>query len=212
MSSHVFITARARLNPRWQEAFDNAVYSTHADFSGRNCQISNAVYWLDISQVAPAERPILLKKVAQQVGKLMVMTDEQADAEAMLVMQSGAVGYCHYLAAPEQLAEIASVVANGGLWLGVQLMKKLLSAAALTHGNTQREKSNQAEADRAKLLQQLTPREKMVALEVGKGVSNKEIAGTLEITERTVKAHISVVFNKLGVGDRVKLALFMNNL
>ena len=212
MSTHVFITARARLNPRWQEAFDKAVYCAHADVSGEDFKKNSTIYWLDISQVAPEKCLELLQRVAGQVDKLMVMTDEQNDAEAMLVMQSGAVGYCHYLAAPEQLTEIASVVANGGLWLGAQLMQKLLSAVALSHGDTQTEKSNQADADRAKLLQQLTPREKMVAMEVGKGASNKEIAATLEITERTVKAHISGVFNKLGVGDRVKLALFINNL
>ena len=126
----------------------------------------------------------------------------------MQVMQSGAVGYCHYLAAPEQLREIASVVTQGGLWIGARLMQKLLSVSAKAQEGIQ----NQLEPEIEKRLQQLTPRERMVAIEVGKGASNKEIAETLEITERTVKAHVSVIFNKLDVGDRVKLALLINNL
>jgi len=47
---------------------------------------------------------------------------------------------------------------------------------------------------------------------VAHGASNREIAVALEITERTVKAHLSAIFDKLGVRDRVQLALRMNNI
>ncbi|CAN0295859.1 unnamed protein product, partial [Chrysoparadoxa australica] len=53
--------------------------------------------------------------------------------------------------------------------------------------------------------------EKQTALEAAKGFSNKEIARLLNITERTVKAHISKVYEKLGVKDRLQLALMLNN-
>lgn len=59
-------------------------------------------------------------------------------------------------------------------------------------------------------LKQLTSREKAVALEVAKGATNKEIARTLNITERTVKAHLGSAFNKLNVRDRLQLVLVMN--
>ena len=52
----------------------------------------------------------------------------------------------------------------------------------------------------------------MVAEQVAHGASNREIAEALEITERTVKAHLSAIFEKLGVRDRVQLALAMNNI
>lgn len=210
MKQQTFITSRERLNPRWQEAFEKADYHTHDGFLMRDQgQLDQAtVYWLDISQLQVAQRLALLQSVAGKVQKLVVMTDEQSDAEAFHAMQSGAVGYCHYLAAPEQLREITSVVAQGGLWIGAQLMQKLLAATATTHVQAQAQATPQIE----KRLQQLTPRERTVAIEVGKGGSNKEIAERLEITERTVKAHISVIFNKLEVADRVKLALLINNL
>jgi len=52
----------------------------------------------------------------------------------------------------------------------------------------------------------------MVAERVAHGASNREIAEALEISERTVKAHLTTSFEKLEVRDRVQLALKMNNI
>ena len=59
-------------------------------------------------------------------------------------------------------------------------------------------------------LQALTAREQQVALAVAGGASNKEVARTLNITERTIKAHVSAIFQKLGARDRLHLSLIMN--
>jgi RNA polymerase sigma factor (sigma-70 family) len=206
MTAQIFITTRQCLNPRWREAFENALYCTHNNFTVGQLNDDSAVYWLDVSQLPIEDRLPMLQQVVSQADKVMVMTDEQSDQEAMQVMQNGAVGYCHYLAAPEQLREIASVVAQGRLWIGAQLMQKLLMVA--NRAAPQAESNDEIEQQ----LQQLTPRERMVAIEVGKGATNKEIAERLNITERTVKAHVSVIFDKLKVRDRVKLALLINNL
>ena len=55
----------------------------------------------------------------------------------------------------------------------------------------------------------LTKRERQVAQSVSNGLSNREIAARLNISERTVKARLTAVFQKLGVRDRVQLALLM---
>jgi DNA-binding NarL/FixJ family response regulator len=57
---------------------------------------------------------------------------------------------------------------------------------------------------------ELTSRQRHVAALIGGGASNKEIARTLNICERTVKAHLTEVFRALGVRDRLHLALLMN--
>ena len=62
------------------------------------------------------------------------------------------------------------------------------------------------------VLNTLTSRELMVAEQVAQGSNNREIAQTLEITERTVKAHLTSIFEKLEVRDRVQLALKMHNV
>ena len=58
-------------------------------------------------------------------------------------------------------------------------------------------------------LDRLTPREREIAQLIGGGASNKEIAGRLNITEATVKAHLTAIFRKLGLSDRLGLALFV---
>jgi len=57
----------------------------------------------------------------------------------------------------------------------------------------------------------LTPRERQIAELVGSGVSNKLIARELNITDRTVKAHLSAIFQKLGMQDRLRLALYIKD-
>ncbi len=58
--------------------------------------------------------------------------------------------------------------------------------------------------------ERLTVREKEIARLLARGGSNKEIARKLEITERTVKAHVSSILEKLGVRDRLQVALRIN--
>lgn len=60
-------------------------------------------------------------------------------------------------------------------------------------------------------LRELTPRERDVLLELGKGLNNIEIANHLYISENTVKKHIGSIFYKLGLSHRVEAALYVNN-
>ena len=58
----------------------------------------------------------------------------------------------------------------------------------------------------------LTEREREVAIAVAQGASNKEIARQLDITERTIKAHVGAILEKLGVRDRLQLSLIVNGI
>jgi len=60
-------------------------------------------------------------------------------------------------------------------------------------------------------LRELTPRERDVLLELGKGLSNIQIANRLYISENTVKKHIGSIFSKLGISHRVEAVLYVNN-
>lgn len=57
------------------------------------------------------------------------------------------------------------------------------------------------------MLEKLSPRERDVALQVAGGASNKDVARRLNITERTVKAHLTSTFDKLEVRDRLQLVI-----
>lgn len=60
------------------------------------------------------------------------------------------------------------------------------------------------------LLENMTKREYEITLLVGCGESNKEIARQLDIAERTVKAHLTEIFRKLAISDRIKLSLSLS--
>ncbi len=89
------------------------------------------------------------------------------------------------------------LIKSGNIWLYPSFMQELI-AQSFVQTNSKNE-----------LLEKLSLREKETALEVAKGKSNKEIAIELNITERTVKAHLSSIFEKVGASDRFTLALML---
>jgi len=76
--------------------------------------------------------------------------------------------------------------------------------------NTRRRRSQKYNLDQNP--DQLTNRERAVAHLVGLGANNAEIAEKLSMSERTVKAHLTSIFQQLNLRDRVQLALVMNRL
>jgi two-component system nitrate/nitrite response regulator NarL len=136
-------------------------------------------------------------------AKIVVLANAPIQAEALHALSLGAVGYCHAYSAPALLKEIKTVISHGGVWLGNELLKRLIEVSARLVGN----QPKQVES----LLSQLTKRQKDVAIEAAKGLSNKEIARILKITDRTVKAHLAATFDCLKVKDRLQLALMLNS-
>ena len=91
-------------------------------------------------------------------------------------------------------------IEQGELWIRRSITPRLLDGAR------PRDES-QIKRISAGRLADLTQREREIAALIGHGESNKQIARRLAITERTVKAHLTGVFRKLGIADRLKLAL-----
>jgi DNA-binding NarL/FixJ family response regulator len=133
---------------------------------------------------------------------LVALSKVPDQQEALMALNAGAKGYCHALSNPETLRQIAVVVSHGGLWVGQDLLSRVVTAAEKVLSREQTTAFGN--------INRLTTREKAVAKEVAKGATNKEIARSLNITERTVKAHLGSIFNKLNVRDRLQLVLVMN--
>ena len=133
--------------------------------------------------------------------RLVVCSLAPEDEEGLMMLQAGAVGYVHAYCDPEMLQQVVGVVSSGEIWVGRNLMMRLLKGMHQLSGQTNEH-----------ALDSLTERERQVATLTAKGQSNKEIARALDITERTVKAHISTIFEKMGVSDRLQLALKVNGL
>ncbi|MBI5785617.1 MAG: response regulator transcription factor [Rhodocyclales bacterium] len=194
---HSFVSAHGQLLPRWREAFPQAVEEvSHGDTPPQ-------LVWVRLQADAPAA--VQIEAVRQQAADapLVVLSDQPSDDEALHCFALGARGYCNTHAVPELLRRVADVVLQGGLWIGESLMQRLLQGTA----RMPLPAPAGAPPDWAALL---TDREREVALAVADGASNKEIARQLGITERTVKAHTGAIFEKLGVRDRMQLALVVH--
>lgn len=199
----VFITAIGYMRDRWESAFPDAIaVPTVAEVDG-SPRAETASLWLDISVLAEETRQQAIEAAVGLGTPVIVMSGVPDESEAFGAFNKGARGYCHVKAAPEQLREIAVVVENSGLWMPTNLMQRFLSLAA---------RVIPAKAVDTVDLSSLTSREVVVAQRVAHGASNREIAEVLGISERTVKAHLTTSFEKLGVRDRVQLALKMNNI
>lgn len=200
MSCHYFLTtSSAQVSPRWSAAFGNGVACERGEIVAR--AVRGDVVW--VSTVGPRWRDDIASLVADlpECPIVAVSLAPRPD-EGLAALTSGARGYCHALAAPELLRDVADVVRRGGMWIGAELMGRLIGAVGQELPPPQE----------PALAAVLSPREIEVARLAADGAANREIAEKLGITERTVKAHMGAVFEKLGVRDRLQLVLHMSRL
>lgn len=134
--------------------------------------------------------------------RMVFASSQPNDAEGLAAINAGCSGYCHAFASAEHLAQVLDVVAAGELWVGRAILARLLRAV----------ESRAAPTAAPGWATQLTEREREVAQRAALGEANADIAAALAITERTVKAHLTSVFEKLGVSDRLQLALRVHGI
>ena len=145
-------------------------------------------------------------RALQPATKIIVLADHPDEREGLVALKIGAQGYCDRAIAPALLCKALEAVHNGEVWVGRKLTSHLLDElSALTEELGDR--ASPGDLDRR--LEGLTPRERAIVAELSAGASNKEIAQKFAVTERTVKAHLTAVFRKLGISGRLQVALFM---
>ena len=130
------------------------------------------------------------------------------EEEGIFLISKGGKGYCNRYITEQLLNKAIEVVRMGEVWLGRNLLFKLMENLARLNG-AEHAVSDEKPRNNSK-LSQLTGREHEIALLVGEGASNKVIARKLDITERTVKAHVGSIFKKTGTKDRLQLGLLIN--
>lgn len=128
---------------------------------------------------------------------ILATSSQPGDDEGLAVLNAGASGYCHSHAPVDTLRQALDVIASGELWVGRALLSRLLRLV-----DTRLPRIGLAD-----WASPLTEREREVAQHAALGESNHAIADALGITERTVKAHLKAIFEKLDVADRLQLAL-----
>ncbi len=130
-------------------------------------------------------------KARDSAARVLVLTSATEPASASLAMRSGAAGVLYKDVDPDALVRAIRSVHDGQLVLAPEAAGSLLRSASAAWGG----------------MDALTSREREVLAELTRGRSNREIARTLGVAEKTVKAHVSSVLAKLGVQDRTQAAL-----
>ncbi|UUZ72493.1 LuxR C-terminal-related transcriptional regulator [Polaromonas sp. P1(28)-8] len=206
---HLFLTTPAAPVPeRWCEAFPaGRVHEAPAMLDHLRGRPANAsLIWLS---TADAQWAVQLRQVLQVLPgvPVVVVSGRPHPLEGLDALDKGARGYTHAYAVPALLQEVALVVEHGGLWVGPDLMRRLVASTHAALARLPAAPAAAAVAPGQNAWAQLSAREAEVAHAVSAGRSNKEVATLMHISERTVKAHLGAVFEKLGVRDRLQLVL-----
>lgn len=201
MSAPLFLTARAEAIPRWLAAFPDARVMHDRDAQAAQLAAATMV-WLHLTGDDATDAARVQAVHAHAPGcRIVALSNMPDDAQGLAMLSAGAVGYCSALTLPAVLRQVAGVVEQGGLWVGPRLMQRLMQGLAARP-------ASRASAP----LPSLSRREHQIAEAAARGGSNKEIARALGITERTVKAHLSATYEKLGVRDRMQLSLRLHGV
>ncbi|MFF5987216.1 response regulator transcription factor [Prauserella flavalba] len=134
--------------------------------------------------------------------EVIVLTTFDTDENVLRALRAGASGFLLKDSPPAEIAEAVRTVAAGDPILSPGITRRLMDRAA----------TDATAYDRARTaLAALSTREHEVAVALGEGKSNAEIAGELFVSVATVKAHITHILTKLGLGNRTQVALLVHD-
>ncbi|MBP2401576.1 response regulator transcription factor [Streptomyces syringium] len=135
--------------------------------------------------------------------EVIVLTTFHADEQVLRALRAGAAGFVLKDTPPAEIVEAVRRVAAGVPVLSPTVTRQLIERV------TDRGPDRGAEA--RERLARLNDRERQVAIAVGRGRSNAEIAAALFMSVATVKAHVSRILTKLDLNNRVQIALLAHD-
>ncbi len=141
-----------------------------------------------------------LLRSREDAPQVVVLTTFHADEQVLRALRAGAAGFVLKDTPPAEIVDAVRKVAAGDPVLSPTVTRQLVRHAVGTGPDTRR-------ADARARLAVLNDREREVAVTVGQGRSNAEIAAALYMSVATVKTHVSRILAKLGLNNRVQIAL-----
>jgi DNA-binding NarL/FixJ family response regulator len=126
-------------------------------------------------------------------SRVLVLTSMTERAHVLPAVRNGAAGYLYKDVDPQALVQAIRAVHDGHVLLAPEAAEAMLQPGSHDPGPS---------------LTALTEREREVLVRIASGLSNREIARALVVSEKTVKTHVSNLFTKLGVQDRTQAALY----
>jgi len=134
-------------------------------------------------------------------ARIIILTASEDKNEWVQAMKLGCAGILVKQTAPELIVKSISKVYAGEIWLDSNT-----TAAVMRQFSTAEELASGAARPRAR--SPLSAREQEIVALVAQGYRNREMAEKMFISEQTVKNHLHNIFDKLGVSDRLELALY----
>jgi DNA-binding NarL/FixJ family response regulator len=119
------------------------------------------------------------------------------------VLKQGARGYFDCSSSLANLSNAFHCVLMGEVWVERHVIAGLIDELS---------QPPKISEEQQKTIESLSPKEREVAELVSHGATNKKIAYEMEITERTVKSHLTTIFHKMDISDRLSLAIFFRDL
>lgn len=135
--------------------------------------------------------------------RIVLLVDSLDEREAVAALKAGARGYCQRDGTGPLMRSAVRAAERNEIWSECPLIRHLLQELSLA------EHRRQGLAPGNGAREALTSRERQIAAHIARGARNKEIAGLLHIAEATVKAHLTSIFRKLAVSDRLSLGLLL---
>ncbi|WP_327352344.1 response regulator transcription factor [Streptomyces sp. NBC_01304] len=143
-------------------------------------------------------------RARKDAPEVVVLTTFHADEQVLRALRAGAAGFVLKDTPPAQIVDAVRRVAAGDPVLSPTVTRQLMSHAAGAEPDT-RQVTARTRTDA------LNPRERDVAVAVGRGLANAEIAAELYMSVATVKAHVSRILTKLDLNNRVQIALLAHD-
>ena len=139
-------------------------------------------------------------RAGSQPPAVVVLTTFDSDDEVFRALEAGATGFLLKDTPPAELLRAVRLAAAGDSMLSPTVTRRVITRfTAEDRTNRRREAQDR--------LRDLTEREREVLVEIGRGHANADIAKLLFMSEATVKTHVSHLFEKLSVTNRVQLAI-----
>jgi two-component system nitrate/nitrite response regulator NarL len=151
----------------------------------------------------------LLYRIMQTApsSRFVVLTPKPVTNEAVAFIKAGARGYDDIAIDATHLRKAVQVVSRGEIWIARKHVDALIKELVDSIDKPARGLKSAHYLASPNTLAALSRRQREVASLVGLGQPNKDISNNLHISEKTVKAHLTIIFRKLHIGGRTKLAL-----
>jgi len=134
-------------------------------------------------------------------AKIIVLSKSPTENDGIAALKAGAEGYCDQQIEPSLISKAVRKVLRGELWIGRKLVASLIREFCRV--------SHEPPGGGDHIFDSLTSREIEVARLISRGSRNKDISGHLGVSEATIKAHLTAIFKKLDMSDRLNLAIFL---